>query len=532
MFLLFSRNSEQCSSRTLSDQSESAAGCLSVIVRHEETARRVAILTLLFLIPVFWLLKPAIIDPDIWWHLRTGQWIVEHGAIPTTDPFSAYGMGKPWVAYSWLFEVLIYALYQAFGLFGIILYQLIGIMAVTLSVYWFISQREPRFTVAAILAACAVVAVCPGFTPRPWLFTILFFTITLHVILRFREGRENKAFWALPLLYVLWANLHIQFIYGLAILGIACLAPVIDHVLDRSYGREDARRLGSSGWWKIFFITTACVLATFVNPQHLHLYRIIIELTGQTGMWQYAQEMQAPRFRSISDWVMLGMALFAVMTLGTKIRVTSFEFLLLVVAVLFSFRSGRDAWFVALTALALHAISAQPRNMSSDPQFLLTKARAGIISGLVIISVGFTLLIRDFSVQHIEAETAKAFPMGAVAVLKERRYEGPMYNHFNWGGYLLWSLPHLAVSMDGRANVHGDERIWRSIRTWNGDRTWASDPELTKARLVLAPRDMALASILRLDPRFELVFEDQIAVVFLAHPQESRPSGPLAHTIP
>jgi hypothetical protein len=448
--------------------------------------------------------------------------------MPTTDPFSAYGMGKPWVAYSWLFEVLIHALYQAFGLFGIILYQLIGIMAVTFSIYWFISRREPRFAVAAILTTCAVIAMCPLFTPRPWLFTIIFFTITLHAILRIREGRNNKAHLALPLLYILWANVHIQFIYGLAILALACLAPVMDHVLGCSYDREDARRLGSSGWWRIVVITMACALATLVNPQHFHLYRIIIELTGQTGMWQYTQEMQAPSFRSISDWIMLGMSFFAAMTLAKIIRVTSFEFLLFIVAVFFSFRSSRDTWFVALTALALHAISVQARHVLIDSPFLLTKARAGIISGLVIIiSVGFIFLMRDFSVQHIEAETAKIFPMAAVAVVKERGYEGPLYNHFNWGGYLLWRLPHLPVSMDGRANVHGDQRILRSIGTWNGDRKWASDPELIEARLVLASRDMALASILRLDPRFDLVFEDEIAAIFLRQPQEDKASVPL-----
>src|SRR5436190_21749859 len=75
------------------------------IARHEETLRRIVPLTLLYLILVLPAMLP-ILDPDIWWHLRTGQWIVEHATVPTTDLFSSYGIGKPWIAYSWLFEVL------------------------------------------------------------------------------------------------------------------------------------------------------------------------------------------------------------------------------------------------------------------------------------------------------------------------------------------------------------------------------------------------------------------------------------------
>src|SRR5262244_2021381 len=84
----------------------------------EKTLRRLVILVLLYCIPASQAMVPFI-DPDIWWHFRTGQWIFSHGQVPVTDPFSAYGMEKPWVAYSWLFEVLIYALFTKLALIGI-----------------------------------------------------------------------------------------------------------------------------------------------------------------------------------------------------------------------------------------------------------------------------------------------------------------------------------------------------------------------------------------------------------------------------
>ena len=72
----------------------------------------------LYSLPLIALSQP-VLDPDIWWHLRTGEWVVEHGGVPATDPFSTFGHGHPWVAYSWLFEILVFGIFRAFGLVGI-----------------------------------------------------------------------------------------------------------------------------------------------------------------------------------------------------------------------------------------------------------------------------------------------------------------------------------------------------------------------------------------------------------------------------
>ena len=484
------------------------------VVQYEETARRSLILSLLLLIPAVGFLRPVIGDADIWWHLRTGQWIAEHGTLPTADPYSTYGAGKPWVAYSWLFELLIYGLYEAFDVYGILAYQFFGTMAVAIVVYWFISRREPRFGVSAALAAVAVVAICRDFTPRPWLFTIVFFTITMDAILSLRNGTETKAVWGLPALYVIWANVHIQFIYGLLLLILACLAPMADIVCGRSDDRQDARSPGSHRLRRLVTLTAACLLATLLNPHHVHLYRIIFELGGQTGMYQYTQELQAPSFRTFADWVFLGLSFMAAVRLGRIRRLSSFECLVFIVAAFFAFRSMRDAWFLVLAALAVHSIAV--KGASKSGAFSLTPARSAVIGLFILIGTLGTIAVRDFSREHIAAETAKIYPTAAAAFVEARAYEGPLYNHFDWGGYLIWRLPHLAVSMDGRANVHGDERIWRSLRTWNGGPDWSSDPELKAARGVIAKRDAALTALLRGDPRFKLVFEDQTAAVFIS----------------
>src|SRR5262249_18065075 len=108
----------------------------------------------------------------------------------------------------------------------------------------------------------------------------------------------------------------------------------------------------------------------------------------------------------------------------------------------------------------------------------------------------------------------------------------PLYNHLTWGGYLIWRLPGRPVSMDGRVNLHTDERMVRAfhtedgLRSWMGhpDEGWSTDPELAQARLVILPVGSALTSLLRRDRRFRLVYEDAVAVVFVANQSET-PDG-------
>jgi hypothetical protein len=480
---------------------------------HEETIRRLVILIALYAIPAVMVMGP-VLDPDIWSHLRTGQWIIEHGAVPQTDPFSNYGMGKPWIAYSWLFQVMVYGLYSGLGLTGILLYRIILSLAVVAAVHHFVAKREPRFIVAIGLVALATIPILPSLNERSWLFTILSFTLTLDVVLNLRQGIVTKMAWLLPPLYVLWANVHIQFVYGLFILALACAAPVGDRLLGRDQPGDHAGTVGSRCWWMLVALTGACFAATLLNPYHMRLYAVVVEYATQTVPYHYIQEHTAPSFRSFPDWVALVVAGAGVFALARRPKPSIFEVLLLTGAAYFSFRARRDVWVIVIVAVALIAIR-RPLAVIAD-RFMLTKWRELLVVGTVVAVMAVAGHIRGISENHLESAVAENYPAAAAAVVEERSYPGPLYNHYNWGGYLIWRLPNLPVTIDGRTDVHGDEHIKRSLETWGGKNGWAQDPELVAARLVIVDVDGALASLLRLDLRFELVYEDKVAAVFIA----------------
>jgi hypothetical protein len=478
------------------------------------TVVRLAIWSLFYLVPLSVALLPSV-DEDIWWHLRTGQWILDHHTIPATDPFSRYGLetGKPYVAYSWVFEVLAASLYQGLGLTGFAVGRGLLTLAILVALHRLIARRQPSFMGAAGLSGLAAFALLPVVTERPWLFTILFSIWTLNVILDLRHNMPTRAVWFLPLLYMIWANLHIQFVYGLFLLGLACVAPVVDRLLGCEPPESGAARVGSPGWWRLVIVTAACFGATFINPFHLHLYEVVFEYAGSRANLLYVTEMHALEFRKLSDWCVLTLAGIAAFTLGRRQRASAFEILLLAAAAWFTFRSRRDVWFMVLAAVA----SAGPQTLPARSwrNFLPNPTEAGVVA--VVLS--FVLAVLGWfrlSESSVRAALEANYPVQAVDFIKQQGYHGPLYNSYNWGGYLMCQLPEMPVALDGRANFHGDDRLEQAVATRGGKPGWQTDPDLTTARVVLAESEAPLAALLRLDERFHLVYENRVAVVFVA----------------
>ncbi len=455
-----------------------------------------------------------VLDEDVWWHLRAGQWVIEHGAVPQTDPFSAYGQGRPWVAYSWLFEVLVFGLHRGLGLYGVLFYRALMALAVVAAVHRFVVRREPRFLPAFGLAGAATAVLVPLLSERPWLFTILFTTWTLAAVLDLRAGRALPRVWLLPLVFVVWANVHIQFVYGLAVLALGCLAPVLDRLLRRDDSAEHAARLGTRAWYQLVGLSSACLLATLLNPYHVRLYAVVLEYAMQPGPYRLVYELTAPGFRALWDWSALGLALGAAFALGRRARLSAFEVLLLAATAYFSFRARRDLWFVTLAALAILTTSAR-RAAAPHEAFRFTRRRTAVVAAVVAVVVAATACVRGLSPAGLEAAVAQKFPARAAAFVEARGVVGPVYNKFNWGGYLIWALPRLPVALDGRTNLHGDERIVRIGRSWEGLSGWQDDPELSAANVVIADATAALTGLLRHDARFEVAYEDAVAVVFV-----------------
>jgi hypothetical protein len=251
------------------------------------------------------------------------------------------------------------------------------------------------------------------------------------------------------------------------------------------------------------------------------LYGVVLEYATQPGPFRWVNELQAPEFRETSEWLMLALFGASAFALGRRARLDTFEVLLLLAAALFSFRARRDIWFVAVAAAAILA-QAGPKIVAPEQRFALTRGRLALLFGGVLLLVVLIGVTRRLTPQRLEEGVAEKFPTGAAAFVRERGYRGRLFNDFNWGGYLTWATPDLAVAVDGRTNLHGDERIQRIASVWIGAAGWRDDPDLAAADVVVANRDDALAELLRGDDRFELAYEDRQARVYVRRQGPSR----------
>ncbi len=454
----------------------------------------------------------TVTDPDIWWHLRAGQWMMQHHALLRVDPFSIGGAGKPWQAYSWLYELLVIQLFQRFGLVGMVGYSTAMVFAITLALWHLIKRLQPNVALTGVV----LIATCLSFghlvTPRPWMFTILFFVFEIDILMQARKtGRVIELAW-LPLIFALWSNIHIEFIDGLMVLGLA-LAEAI--VTGRGIG--DKTRLRTP--W-IFAAFIGCILATLVNPYGWGVYsvgfdyihRLISHMAADSGGLNSISELQAMPFRDIVDYSVLFLALAAAAALASRRRFQVFEIGLLLFGMVVSFRSRRDVWVIAIAAAAILASSIRARATTTEAQPSRWRARLAIAAAALLVLITFRATHRNDTV--LQAQVAKALPVGAVEEIRAKGYAGPLYNDFTWGGYLMWAL-RMPVSIDGRAAFYGDAAINRSDATWMAAPDWASDPQLKVANLVLGPARMPLSQELRMDPEWQLAYEDQVAVVFI-----------------
>jgi hypothetical protein len=451
------------------------------------------------------------VDPDIWWHLRSGQWILEHRAVPLTDPFSSFGAGKPWVAYGWLFDSVLAALYSRWGLASIALYEIAVRVALPVALFHAVRGLLPRFWRAAALTATALYVMTRIIGPRPGMLTILLVIVLFDFLLSAERTGRTRALWLVPPLLAFWANWHIQFVYGLAVLGVFACEWVLNSLL--GYAPRRPNLLPPRAVW---LALAGGALATLCNPYGVKLYSTVFGLAAQTGVYNEITEFLAMNFREPQHFLALLLVLGAAMALGWRRDARPLWVICLLTASFLAFRSVREIWFLAVVSVC--AIADGWQSNADD-----SRRRAPLRSRLLVGVWVFAALVaacRHYGLSNdaLEIQTAGAFPEAAVRFVEQHRLPGPLMNDLSWGGYLLWRLPDHPVALDGRTNIYGDARIQRFSNVWKGKPGWESDPDLAAANLVITPSDAAIASLLRFDPRFQVAYEDVQAVVFSRRP--------------
>ncbi len=472
--------------------------------------------------------KTLLGDGDTGWHIRTGQYILAHHAVPTQDLFSFSRPGAPWFAWEWLSDVLYAGLFQMGGLKAIVLASglMIGLFAVIVLRYtlW----RGANVLVAVFTTLLATGASSMHFLARPHLFTLLLVPVCFWVLEADRR-KNTRWLWSLIPVTALWTNLHGGFVIFLACIAVLVAGSAIEARLggDESAARWPAvRRYG--------LLLLGCSLGSVINPYGIRLHAHIIEYLRADWIKDIVQEFQAPTFRTEGQLQYEALLLAGLIAIGFLVRQRRFtEALWILFLAHASLISVRHAPIYATVAAPLIACelsqwwsASAARMKKSQALRILHQLGTDLSPGFRRTSVWpavfvVALVVLDAPFKWPRDFPSEVFPTGMIHQHADLVGTGRLLTTDQWGDYIIYSFyPRQRVYVDGRSDFYGETLANQYLHLLQGAYDWRAIVDRNRFDVALLPASWPLSSLLKQDAAWRVVADDHRSVLF------QRLSGP------
>jgi len=455
-------------------------------------------------------------DSNVWLHLRAGAWILQTHSVPHQGLFSQYPT-LSWMDCSWGYDVLLAAAYKIFGLRAIPLLLMLFKVALATMTFWLARKAKARFWAAVSLSAVAqyVIAISQSL---PYALSMIFFGIELLLLESSRKTGKVKPLYALPALFLLWANLHPLFLLGLLLLILFVISTWIESWTRRSAVTWLDREIRPLARQPVLTLSACSLLAAMVNPYTIHLFPAAYRSLYSAAGFSYFAEMRAMSFRQPQDFALMLLIMGTFLALGRRRSLRVFELLALTAATLLGFRLQREAWMAALIAVAIlaDAIARMARDGESQEEsrdWWEHAACAVIVTAILVLAV-FRLPPQD----SLQARVRQTFPVKACDFIRDHGLPQPLFNEYSWGSFLTWYLPEYPVAIDSRLELYGDEITEGYFKAIAGGERLDAYPALGNAQTLLLPKQSgmvkALTTLPALTSQYRLVYSDDLAAVF------------------
>lgn len=401
---------------------------------------------------LFFYITATRLDPDLGWHLRAGQDILRTRDVPRFDAYSHTMPGFPWVDHEWLADAgLAYLEQNGLWIIAVLIFTLLAFLPFAVWLTRLNSAADFFFWILAGLLTLNHIGV------RPQVITLLLFFVLLEILnasfgLVSSGTRSRWSRWLLPLLFLLWVNLHGGFFLGLGVFGLYLAAAQFD------------RRCRTPKVWD-WLIWLSSVALTFVNPYRERIYEEVYAVASSSDTAQYIAEWQSalvhPALKEslpLSVLLFIALLFFLASFIGLawqyrrsySLPILAVSIVLLL-AYLKSLRFG-PLFFVGampIYAIGLPLLFDEVRKLRQGLPFSTSELKfftsIRVFAGVILTSFAILLLVSPGG--H------KKYSAGAVNFLKTAmpaRELGNLFNDYGYGGYLIWHLPEVKVFIDGR----------------------------------------------------------------------------------
>lgn len=481
------------------------------------------VLILVFLICIVSLQKQRW-DSDIFWALRSGQWILENLKAPDADIFSYTFEGSPWVDFTWGFQVISYwfftRLKQWQGLFILQMLLTLGTFLALFLNLRLTAPKRPGLHVALLFLVFA--SSHQRFFIRPHLFEY-FFLSAYFLFLNLHERRQKGIYLYLLIpMQAIWMNIHSSAVLGVFITGAYALGALTDNF--RANGAS-LKKMFSPQAIRLALCSIALVFASLLNPYGIRL--VLFPFKHQYAdrdALRHIGEWIAPRasdlFFSFYPFPIDRFAFFAVfflvvISIVVNLReVKSRDILILAAALYMSMSHVRWVALFAYFAAPIIAgnIAARPFSEESRLDAAISFALSAFIAAVMLVAY-LGPGVRD----NLGLGLGKAvYPEGAVSFLKKEAITGNIYNDYVFGGYLIYSRPEQRVFIDGRTpTVYSPHFFWKTRVAEAGNEPWDRLVDEYKIDMALVSFKGALCDRLFQDKSWSAVSMDDTAVLFV-----------------
>ncbi len=493
---------------------------------HEQTfptvtpaasATRVGVLRLLdlphlaFVVLFFGMLfRTGLNDPDYFWHLKAGEYIVSHMALPSGDPFSYTFQGKPWAVHEWLFEVGLYGVFTLLGPTGVkLLTAFLGILS-TYIVYRAANRLLGKSTLALALSIGYVILQVSGFSPRPQLVTFVLFAAFVHLLVAFKYFADDRRLWLIPPLLVLWVNMHGGYVIGIVLIGLFCCCEWLLYFIG------PVNQVHSGRLVKLSLIGLGGALATVLNPEGIGGWLFPFQVMNMDFAKSVIAEWKSPDFHDLAGkfFLLLVFGFF----LAYIYRRTKPDLTEVIVPMVFLFAGFVSMRHIPLAALILVPFVAVALRDGPAQRCYSRVVSSGkhlgnieyVLNWIILCVVGVAFYALNLPHQLKEqARLNKTMPVKAVEFIKSRGITGRMFNDYGQGGYLIYHLyPQQQVFIDGRADLYGDEFIKEFIKIRAGAPGWAQAFDKYAIDYIVVRRDAPIRERLLSRGDFKMVYDD------------------------
>jgi hypothetical protein len=488
-------------------------------------------------------------NSDLWFHLAAGREIWARKAIPAVDSWSFTAAGRPWHNHEWLSDVVFHAWSRAFGVESLVYWQWLVEGGAYLLLYGLLARLAGSWGAASLLAVFALAVGVPFFDIRPNLWSVLFFVVLLWLTL----GRARPPL-ALPLLFVVWANLHGGVMLGLLALAILLAGglaagdgmrhPPPDGAGGAAGSPPGAHALrsvlappvppGSPQLRRAAALWLACIVAACMNPWGWRMFSYVLGLASspripsRTTLYEWLPPwvpggIEAPLF----PWAVALGAASALVLVRPALRsprdgaaLAAVGLALLTLAM--SLQSRRFIPFFAIAQSLLTALAVGRRQRRKAPLLPMPRRLlASVALGLALLGMAaFRLAPYPLDSRAFDPLSwASQMPAESVSFLEANGITGKLFAYHLWGGYIAWRAPgRLLLHLDPRAEtVYGPETQRQHFRILEGGPGWADQLDRTDADLVLWPmydeRDRALGRELAGSPTWQPLYRDGVSLL-------------------